>query len=345
MQHSSVHRIIVSLATALFALLFVASVSAAPKVVPASHDYYRIGDVSLKTPGQVRPGLMLMGGGDWPYDAFHWFFDRAGNGHIVVLRASYADENQQEMYEKIGGVASVETLVFHDRKASYDPKVLAVIAHADGIWIAGGDQSNYVRYWNGTPVQDALNRHVADGKPLGGTSAGLAVQGRYVYGAMDGGSLTSKDALADSRTSAITLVEDFLHLEPLYSAGVITDTHFDARDRQARLITMMARLGELHPKSRLLGIGIDEQTALCIDGDGDGRIFTGNDGRAWVFRAGRSVLRKNAPVQAEGWQVVGAGRDSRIDTRDWSVANPTFQSVVAVRAGRVEYTPAIPRHP
>ncbi len=341
MQHPTARRIFVSFATCLVLSLFYVCASAAQ----STYDYYRIGDVAAKTPGQVRPGLMMLGGGDWPYDAFRWLFDRAGNGHIVVLRASYADENQVEMYEKIGGVTSVETLVFHDRKASYDPEVLAVIAHADGIWIAGGDQSNYVKDWKGTPVEDAINRHVASGKPLGGTSAGLAVQGRYVYGAMDGGSLISKEALADSRTNAITLVEDFLRFEPLYSAGVITDTHFDARDRQARLVTMMAHVRESHPDAPLLGIGVDEQTALCIDGDGSGRIFTTNNGHAWLFRAGRSTLKKNGPVAAEGWRVTGAGRDSRVDARDWSVSNPAFQSAVAVRDGRLEYTPAIPRRP
>lgn len=345
MRHPSIQRIVSFAIIAAVGSLLAACSSFGAKTTTAPYDYYRIGNVESPTPGRVQGGLMLLGGGDWPYDAFHWLFDRAGNGHIVVLRASYADENQQEMYEKIGGVASVETLVFHDRKASFDPRVLAVIAHADGIWIAGGDQSNYVRDWKGTPVEDAINRHVASGKPLGGTSAGLAVQGRYVYGAMDGGSLTSKESLADSRTGAITLVEDFLRFEPLYSAGVITDTHFDARDRQARLITMMAHLQESHPGAPLLGIGVDEQTALCIDADGSGRIFTANNGHAWLFRAGRSTLRKSGPVVAEAWHVTGAGRDSRIDTRDWNVSNPAFQSTVDIRDGRLEYTPAIPRHP
>lgn len=285
---------------------------------------------------------MLLGGGDWPYDAFHWFFGRAGHGHVVVLRASYADENQREMYEKIGGVASVETLVFNDRKASFDSRVLAVIAHADGIWIAGGDQSNYVKFWKGTPVQDALNRHVANGKPLGGTSAGLAVQGRYVYGAMDGGSLTSQDTLADSRTAAATIVEDFLKLEPLYSAGVFTDTHFNQRERQVRLMTMMARVQDRHPGTPLLGIGIDEYTALCIDGEGQGAIFSGNNGHAWLFRAGRSSLHKNGPLRADGWQVILAGRDSRIDTRDWSVVHPDFIAIASIRDGRIEYAPPLP---
>src|SRR3546814_5045303 len=98
-------------------------------------------------PGPVWPGRRLVGGGEWPLDAFRWRIARAGHGHIVVLRASGAAEAQDEFYTQIGGVASAQTFVFSDRKAASDPAVLAALEAADGIFIAGGDQSNYVRYW------------------------------------------------------------------------------------------------------------------------------------------------------------------------------------------------------
>ncbi|MFA9352951.1 Type 1 glutamine amidotransferase-like domain-containing protein, partial [Escherichia coli] len=81
----------------------------------------------------------------------------------------------EEIYGQVGGVASVQTIVFHSRAASTDPRVLDILAHADGIFIAGGDQANYVRYWKDTPVARALDAHVRKGRPLGGTSAGLAI--------------------------------------------------------------------------------------------------------------------------------------------------------------------------
>ncbi|MEO8375557.1 MAG: peptidase T, partial [Sphingomonas bacterium] len=130
-------------------VLLVVGASAAPMpagaATPQGYTYYSIGDVAAKTPGRTATGLMLMGGGDWSYDAFRWFFAKAGNGHIVVLRASGNAEASEEMFNQIRGVVSVETLVFDDRKASTDPRVLAIIAHADGIFLSGGDQSNYVR--------------------------------------------------------------------------------------------------------------------------------------------------------------------------------------------------------
>src|SRR3546814_3255478 len=78
-------------------------------------------------PGPVEPGLLLVGGGEWPLDAFRWMIARAGHGHIVVLRASGAAEAQDEFYTQIGGVASAQTFVFSDRKAASDPAVLAAL--------------------------------------------------------------------------------------------------------------------------------------------------------------------------------------------------------------------------
>src|SRR3546814_6824830 len=83
---------------------------------------------------------------------------RAGHGHLVVLRASGAAEAQDELYTQIGGVASAQTFVFSDRKAASDPAVLAALEAADGIFIAGGDQSNYVRSEEHTSELQSLMR-------------------------------------------------------------------------------------------------------------------------------------------------------------------------------------------
>ena len=60
-----------------------------------------------------------------------------------------------------------------------------IIRKAEVVFIAGGDQANYIRGWKGTPVETAVNEDIAAGKPIGGTSAGLAVEGEYVFGAME----------------------------------------------------------------------------------------------------------------------------------------------------------------
>ena len=138
--------------------------------------------------------------------------------------------------------------MFHDRKAASDPRVLRIVCHADGIFIGGGDQSNYVRFWQGTPLNKALDAHVRAGKLLGGTSAGLAILGGYSYGALDGDSLQSSRALQDPMGSGVRLVRNFLHLPRM--ASVITDSHFAKRHRLGRLVVVfVARLAPRGEKS------------------------------------------------------------------------------------------------
>src|SRR5690348_2130804 len=207
-----------------------------------TYEYFSVGDVTARTPGKTSPGLLLMGGGREIDAAFKWFAAQAGHGHIVILRASGDDELQNWIYRDIRGVASVQTLIFHARAPASDPRVLAIVKHADGIFIAGGDQANYVRFWKGTPLDDLLNAHVRAGKPLGGTSAGLAILGEWGYGAMDGGSITSPEALRDPAGPAVTLVDRFVTVPLLH--GTITDTHFVQRDRLGRLLVFVARLAK-----------------------------------------------------------------------------------------------------
>ena len=73
-----------------------------------------------------------------------------GHGHLVILRAVGDDSFDPDAGDygrsfraEWGPVDSAETLVFHDRQASYDARVLATLAHADGIFVAGGDQADY----------------------------------------------------------------------------------------------------------------------------------------------------------------------------------------------------------
>lgn len=310
---------------------------------PAGYTYYSIGDVAAKRPGRTAAGLMLMGGGEWPYDAWRWFLARAGNGHIVVLRASGGASAGEEIYKEIGGAASVETLVFDDRKASSDPKLLAILAHADGIFLAGGDQSNYVRYWKDSPVARALDAHVAKGRPIGGTSAGLAILGGSAYGAMDGGSVDSITALGDPMGPAVTMVHGFLHMP--FLAHVVTDTHFTARDRLGRLIAFVAQVrAGADPKA--VGIGVDEQSALCVDATGIGKLYTRNDGHAWLVEPqGLPGATPGKPLDWAAVKITGIGTGGALDLRTLKVTNPAFGATGAVRAGRLTGAPFPPDAP
>ncbi len=298
------------LLAALLILPMAMRAQAAEPAPSSGYQYFEIGDPAAQRPGRTEAGLMLVGGGDWPHDAFRWFIDKAGHGRIVILRASGTIEAQDEFFKDIGGITAAQTIVFSDRKAASDPRVLEIVRNADGIFLAGGDQSNYVRFWKGTPLNAALDAHVRAGKPIGGTSAGLAILGAYSYGAMDGGSLTTEEALRDPSGSAVTLVKDFLHLP--YLQNVITDSHFGARDRLGRLIVFLARLSKEEQRQDLIGLGIDEYTALCIDAHGQGRVFSGNDGKVWRVQGRdhdwRGVWNRDAASEVEVTLIGTAGR-------------------------------------
>src|SRR5690606_6862267 len=303
----------------------------AGSAIAADTGHYVLGDTTAQTPGEVRPGLLLMGDGDRNFDALHWFMARAGHGHVVVLRASQGGEIGEEFFNEVGGIQSVETFVFHDREAASDPKILAALAHADAIFIAGGDQSRYVRYWRGTPVAAALDAHVKAGKPLGGTSAGLAMLGEYLYGAMDGGSQTSPRALADPLGDGNTIETGFLHLAPL--KGIVTDTHFSERGRLGRLDPFGAKAESMAGRP-LLGLGVDEDAAVAVDGDGTGRVFATAPGAgATVVRGGLAKQAEDEAMQLDRVETVVAGVDSVLHLPEGRVDAPLATRAYAVRDG------------
>ncbi len=318
-----------SLCTRLFATAFGLLLAGAALAADVGH--HVLGDLQAKTPGKVQPGLLLMGGGDRNMDALRWFVAKAGNGHIVVLRASQAGEIGEEFFNEVGGIRSAETFVFRGREAASDPRVLAALKRADGIFLAGGDQSRYVRWWRGTPVAAALEAHVRAGKPLGGTSAGLAMLGEYLYGAMDGGSQTSPRALADPLGDGNTIETDFLRLALL--EGVITDSHFSERNRLGRLIAFVAK-GEAMAGRPLLGLGIDEDAAVAVEGDGRARIYaTSPMAGATVVQGGFARQAEDEPMQLERVETVGAGPSSVLHLPGGRVERPVFQRRYAVRDG------------
>lgn len=316
------------------AVVFATGVAqAATKTAP--YDHYSAGDLGAPHPTTTSAGLLLLGGGDWPVPAFRWFVQRMGGGHLVILRASGTDDLQQDFLKEIGGVASVQTLVFHSRDASSDPRVLDIVRRADGIFIGGGDQSNYVRYFRGTPMNTLLDAHVRAGKPIAGTSAGLAILGAYSYGAMDGGSLLSKDALKNPLSGQVTLVRDFLHMPHL--GNVITDSHFAIRERFGRLLVFVGRLATEEKNRAIVGLGIDEQAALCVEPDGTGRVYANGRGFAWLVNPRRAPDSLGKfPYNFRAVPVVGIGEESRIDLKDFSVTHPSFSLNVNVVNGRFD---------
>ncbi|MGB9835932.1 MAG: cyanophycinase [Candidatus Saccharicenans sp.] len=229
----------------------------------AGYAYYFVGNQdNAKT--AVTSGYVLMGGGADVDDAFRWMVRKARGGDFVVLRSSGTGAYNSYIYN-LGEVDSVETLVVYSIKGASDQFVVDKVKNAEAIFIAGGDQSDYLRFWKGTQLQAAINYAISRGAVVGGTSAGLSVLGQFIYAAYRG-TVYSPEALADPYHYSITLDKDFLNLPLLQRT--ITDSHFVTRNRMGRLLVFLARIIKDGWASEAKGIGVDEATALLVEADG-----------------------------------------------------------------------------
>jgi len=310
----------------------------------ADFDYHITGNAADARPANTEGALLLMGGAGFVDDAFRWFIQKAGGGDIVVLKASdgkaaVADTYGVYLHDTIGGCDSVEVIVFNNRNAASNANALQAIENADGIFIGGGAQSRYADYWKGTAVAAALDAHVRAGRPLGGSSAGLAVLGQVCYTAHLTARLTSELAMKKPFNKSLTLESDFLHLDLM--RGVITDTHFSARGRLGRLITFLARIADCKVE-RLLGIGVDEKTALCVEASGSGRVFTtAPEGRAWFVMPQHApeVLTEGKPLTYRDVKVIGAGPGSGVNLLKATITKPAAETTVSVVRGEFSSKP------
>jgi len=288
-------------------------------IAPASFakwKYFRTGNAADST-AAPRNGYALMGGGAKQDAAFHFLCERANGGDFLILRASTEDEYAESVDKEMFAMCplnSAATIVFDDRENADDAKVIEIIDHAETIFIAGGDQSNYIRFWQDTPVQDALNRHIVAGKPIGGSSAGLAVLGEFSFASIID-TIHSPEALADPYGNKVTISRDFLRI-PLF-ADVITDTHFAKRDRMGRLLVFMARILQDGWGKQVRAIAVEENVAVLVEADGASRVV--GEGAAYFLDAKRppELCSRKQPLRFGGVSVHRVPNDGSFDVRLW----------------------------
>ncbi len=279
---------------------------------------YPNASVTIPAPPST-PSIVLMGGGPDVDKAFLWMIDRAGvrpatGGRFVVIRATGTDAYNPYIFysnstqatsgkieeDWVGGasrgLSSVETLIIPSIAAANDPFVNSVVSRANAVFIAGGDQADYINFWKGTPLHASLNLLMTNNVPIGGTSAGLAVLGQFDFAALKG-TVTSTQALSDPYNRYMTLDPNPLStdggfLAPPALANTVLDAHLHMRDRMGRLIAFVARLVAPQPGPPALGcpggilaagssntagaraIGVDIETALLVQGNGVYAPFT-----------------------------------------------------------------------
>jgi len=283
------------------------------RLVPAAPTNWTVGNAE-DAATEPLGGLVLAGGGSDVDAAMAWFVTRASGGDVVVVRASGSDGYNSYLFG-LATVDSVQTFLVPSRLEADHPDLIRAVERAEAVFIAGGDQSDYVRFWKRTRLEKALQRAFARGAVVGGTSAGLAVLGAFDFAAM-AGTVTSAEALADPYGPRVTLENDFLQAPQL--AATITDSHFAARDRMGRLVTFLARVVADGWAVSARGLGIDEATAVIVELSGAATVLgahaaylLSSPGRPQTCTAGMSLTYR-------GVSVVRVAAGSGFDLSSWS---------------------------
>ncbi|HEV8201562.1 MAG TPA: cyanophycinase [Candidatus Polarisedimenticolia bacterium] len=240
---------------------FILMLSAAPAMAASGYASFIVGNPA----DVVRPttGLWVMQGGGTDVDEnFRRMGAASGGGDFVVIRVGGTDAYNQYILD-LCGCDSVETIVFKNTNASTDPVVINKIRNAEALFIAGGDQSQYVKYWKNTPIEDAINFVASKPAPIGGTSAGMAIMSQFINSATGKYTLTSTMALANPFDVNLTLDKDFVALSGLQ--GIITDQHLIERDRIGRTLAFMARLVNDGYTTDAKAIAADRETTALMD--------------------------------------------------------------------------------
>ena len=210
-------------------------------------------------------------------EAMQWLIDHAAGGDLLVLRVGDIGSQASWVCDNFAGnVGSAAELAINDRTAANTTAIADYIDRAEIIYIAGGDQTQYKTLWQDSAVEDALNRHLFEGKPIAGTSAGLAILGQSYYAPATNG-VNARELLDDpyhAYSDSISYGDFLIHPQ---LANIITDTHLnrvrDGVTRHGRVFGFLAR--SIADRSSLLprAIGVEEGTFFALGSDGVGKVF------------------------------------------------------------------------
>jgi cyanophycinase len=222
-------------------------------------------------PPKVECGaLVIVGGGGMPASVVERFIELAGGPEapIVVLPIAAGDElsdrssGETRLFER-AGAKHVRSLRARTREEVESDEFAAALKEAKGVWFGGGRQWRFVDAYMATKAEELFRDVLRRGGVIGGSSAGASIQAQVM---VRGSPLGNTDMLADGYERGLGFLP-----------GAAVDQHFSQRSRQSDMLLVMQR----YPK--LLGIGIDEGTALVVQGQTGEVLGRGNvhfyDGR------------------------------------------------------------------
>jgi cyanophycinase len=218
----------------------------------------------------VRGHLIVIGGGARHPDVVKAFLELAGGprARIVVfpMASSAPDESGQEHAGELKAAGAQDVRVVGlTREQADGEEGVAVLAGASGVLFGGGDQSRLMAVLGGTRTQARLRELYRNGGVVAGTSAGAAVMSRVM---ITGDERRPQDPEAPFQSIESENVVTAPGLGLLEEHAVI-DQHFVRRRRHNRLLSVVL---ESRP---LLGIGIDEETAVVVKPDRSFEVLGG----------------------------------------------------------------------
>jgi cyanophycinase len=204
-------------------------------------------------PSVPKGTLIIGGGGNLPNNIWKQFVDAAGgpDASIVYIPTALEDPIAAEPGEakrlKAAGAKSVKILHTRKRAEAEKEEFLAEVRKAKGVWFSGGRQWRFVDAYLDTKAQKEFHAVLDRGGVIGGSSAGASIQADYM---VRGDPLGNLKPMAEGYERGLAFFQ-----------GVAIDQHFFKRKREADMTAVM----KAHPQ--LLGIGIDEQTAIVVHGE------------------------------------------------------------------------------
>jgi cyanophycinase len=224
----------------------------------------------------AQQNLVMIGGGKRTDDVLKKIVELSGGENSKLLVITWATNAPPESFEAfkkdIEKVSKISLIQAPVRPLNEQSKLqfLQLLKEAKGVFFTGGDQNRVMEVLQDETLLKALQEKYHGGTLFSGTSAGTAIMSEIMI--TGEGDFTVVDGNKVQTKKGIGLVQD-----------AIVDQHFIKRSRQNRLLGLTLQ----YPK--LLGIGIDEDTALWLKDNRLGEVL-GNS-RVIVFDAAKEPMK------------------------------------------------------
>lgn len=222
--------------------------------------------------GPASGSLVIVGGAMRDPAIRERFIDLAGgpDAPIVVIPTAGGGDDYDEWSSglqgwKRAGVTDLTVLHTTDPAVADTEAFVAPLRRARGVWFNGGRQWRLADSYLNTRTHEELWKVLERGGVIGGSSAGATIQGEYLAR----GDTSGNTIMMGDHTEGLGLLK-----------GTAIDQHVLMRNRQFDLVEIIEQ------KPELLGIGLDENTAIVVQGDtftvmGQGYVLI-HDANAWV---------------------------------------------------------------